>query len=229
MINIFVSTNLNYIELDRSISVARDFTFNGTVYRILDPDYFAWLSRCMKNIKRKFQTPGDLTVGFIRVTSRWKNLEAIAIKSFGKKTIEKAIKELDGRRYHHPGSPEKYIARNTSRKRRLESPIPDPRDFRYPKAQQLPNFHPVSRYAVTQVDAIRKRALSMDWTDTELYRNQGGEFPFPYGFDWGIVNFIDRGDRLGKVTSRSIELITSAGSLLHFYKHDSHRRHTVGK
>ena len=65
---------------------------------------------------------------------------------------------------------------------------------------------PVRSSTVPKVDAIRDQALSVGWSEAQLYRNRG-RFRFPCGQDYGLVCFLEEDKRIGEVTRQSIEII----------------------
>ena len=65
---------------------------------------------------------------------------------------------------------------------------------------------PVRLSTVPKVDAIRDQALSLGWSEAQLYQNRG-RFRFPCGQDYGLVCFLEEDKRIGKVTRQSIEII----------------------
>ena len=77
----------------------------------------------------------------------------------------------------------------------------------------------VTRRAVAQVDAICDEALSKGWTEAELYQTRG-RFPFPCGQQYGLVCFLSRGQRVGKVTEKNIEIVYPDGHALRFYRNE---------
>ena len=57
-----------------------------------------------------------------------------------------------------------------------------------------------------KVDAIRDQALSLGWSESQLYQNRS-RFRFPCGQDYGLVCFLEDDKRIGEVTRQSIEII----------------------
>jgi hypothetical protein len=90
-------------------------------------------------------------------------------------------------------------------------PLPPPSaaavaPFRFPPTGEFRFTERVSPEAVAMVDAIRDHAVSLGWTLPQLYRNRAS-LKFPSGPDWGLVTFLDGGQRLGEVTREFIEII----------------------
>lgn len=83
-------------------------------------------------------------------------------------------------------------------------------DHRYPITGDMPYFHQVSRVVLAKIDAIQDKALALGWTKTLLYQNRGGEKPL-LGFDWGLICYLEDGDRIGEVTRYYIEIIRPFG------------------
>ena len=80
---------------------------------------------------------------------------------------------------------------------------------------------PVRSSTVLKVDAVRDQALSLGWSEAQLYRNRG-RFRFPCGQDYGLVCFLEEDSRIGEVTRQSIEIIgpPPQENRLYFYNPD---------
>ena len=75
----------------------------------------------------------------------------------------------------------------------------------------------ISKYALAQVDAVRDQATALGWTEAELYQTRG-RFAFPCGGQYGLVCFIHRDQRVGKVTKNNIEIVYPDGHALRLYR-----------
>jgi hypothetical protein len=95
------------------------------------------------------------------------------------------------------------------------------RGYRFPEGahSELKFKAPVTHHALAQVDHIREEALRAGWSLARLYQNRG-RFKFAHGGDYGIICFIGPGEKLGTVTSRTIQLITRSGHSLLFKNHE---------
>ena len=78
--------------------------------------------------------------------------------------------------------------------------------YRFPEDGDWKFTQPVRSSTVLKVDAIRDQALSLGWSEAQLYRNRG-RFRFPCGQDYGLVCFLEEDKRIGEVTRQSIEII----------------------
>ena len=74
----------------------------------------------------------------------------------------------------------------------------------------------VSPESAALVDAIRDRALALGWTHESLYQTRGS-LRFPLGSDYGMVCYLKPGDRIGDVTTHSIEIILPNNIRQRFY------------
>jgi len=76
----------------------------------------------------------------------------------------------------------------------------------FPRDGCWPSTLPVTPEAVAQVDAIREAAMRLGWTEAGLYQNRG-QYPFPYGQDYGLVCFISGARQVGEITAQYIEIV----------------------
>ena len=207
-VDIWAATNLEILNLHKTNPDREDILHENKNYRRLSPDYFLWLQKRFFNFRQAVEKKLVDGKTETEVANRFGRIQLLAERYFSPHDFDTAKFRLSLLPMLSPNKKEQTF-------------------FIYPTDKTLPVFNPISSYALKQVDAVKHRAISLGWTESGLYQNQG-TFTFPYGFDWGIINFIDRGDRLGEVTSKTIELITATGSVLHFYKHGNGRRHQVG-
>ena len=93
--------------------------------------------------------------------------------------------------------------------------------YRFPEDGDWKFTQPVRSSIVPKVDAIRDQALSLGWSEAQLYRNRG-RFRFPCGQDYGLVCFLEEDKRIGEVTRQSIEIIGPPPheNRLYFYNAD---------
>jgi len=115
-----------------------------------------------------------------------------AIEHFGEAVLQNAIRNLDARIYAPP-VPEQDAPRRAAPL--LDSARPD---------------------AVALVGAIRDRALALGWTRDSLYAT-GGSARFTLGRERGLVCFLKPDDRIGEVTTHSIEIILANNVRQRFY------------
>ncbi len=196
-VDIWVATDLEILDGLKAGTAREDILHGGKKYRRLSPDYFMWITKRFFNFKRAVEKKlVDRKIAEI-VDIRFNSIKSLANRFFNPDDFDAAKRRLNILPMPSLNNKGKTI-------------------FMFPADATLPICNPVSDWAIAQVDAVKDNAISLGWTESSLYQNQG-TFAFPYGFDWGIVNFIDNGDRLGEVTSRTIELKTSTGSVLRFY------------
>jgi hypothetical protein len=156
---------------------------NGTAYRRLDPEYFAWL-RSRVAVAKEAATLGRIDpTGFEELCGRFAQIETWALEHFGAQAILAAIRALEPRVYVPP--------RAEADGRRTEAPARDDEKI---------------KRAIRLVDAIRERALDLGWSIEHLYRHEGFQ-KRPFAGDYGLVCYVGMQDRLGEVTRDSIEII----------------------
>jgi len=81
-----------------------------------------------------------------------------------------------------------------------------------------------SDIAIIKIDNITKEAKEMGWTDKELYRSES-KFRFPFGEEWGLVCYMDQGDKIENVQKYWITIRSKTGSITKFYK----KKYSLGK
>jgi len=196
--HVFVSTALDTWTTKEPERFARDFQINDTVYRRLDPDYYAWLRSRMLLAKSAASTGQIGLDAFDDLRRRFNAIHAWAVDHFGETVLIAAVGSLDVRHY--------------------TPPIPEPGQPRRAIASSPPdrNAVVVSPDCVSLVDGIRDRAIALGWTADSLYRT-GGSLRFPLGSEHGLVCYLKPGDRLGEVTTHSIEIILPNNVRQRFY------------
>ena len=109
----------------------------------------------------------------------------------------------------------------TDAPRELTHTPPTVPPYLFPEDGDWQFTQPVRSSTVPKVDAIRDQALSLGWSEAQLYRNRG-RFRFPYGRDYGLVCFLEEDKRIGEVTRQSIEIIgpPPQENRLYFYNPD---------
>jgi hypothetical protein len=93
------------------------------------------------------------------------------------------------------------------------------RPFSYPRAPSpdLPFDHPVTQAALDEVNAIRDQALSLGWTEAQLYQTRG-RFAFPCGSHYGLVCFLSTDHHVGPVSEAAIEIHCRGGAIQRMYR-----------
>ncbi len=195
---LFVATSLAVWSTDEPQRFARDFQINDTVYRRLDPDYYAWL-RSRMLLAKTAAGAGQISIeAFDDLRQRFKGIHSWAIEHLGEEALLAAVRSVDVRQY----SP----------------PIPEPEQSRNAIAPAFidRNSVTVSADSVALVDEIRERAIALGWTQDSLYRVDGS-MRFPLGREYGLVSYLKPGDRIGEVTPHSIEIILPNNVRQRFY------------
>ena len=187
--HLFVSTALDAWFTEHAAAFARDVQIDDTAYRLLDPEYYAWL-RSKMNLAKMTGEAGQLGRNeYDELRRRFNGLHEWAIALFGERALIDAIRNLDARIY--------------------APPVPEPEE---------PPLSPrrvdvTLEYAVTMVDAITEKAMALGWTRESLYRTSTS----PFGFNCGLAHFLNASDRIGEVTTYWIEIIRANGVRNSFY------------
>ena len=186
---LFVSTSLATWTTANPEQFARDFQINDTVYRRLDPDYYAWLRSRMVVAKRAATTGHLDAAAFEDLRVCFNAVHAWAIEHFSEAQLLAAVRTFRSCDYKPP-LPEEFECTKPA------EPIPSRPNSeaeRIARAKQL-------------VDEIRDQALALGWTMESLYFCEGYERR-PIGPRYGLVCYIGQQDRVGEVTRQSIEII----------------------
>jgi len=185
---LFVSTALDTWITEQAEAFARDVQINDTAYRRLDPEYYAWLrSRMM--LAKTAASAGQIGIdAFDELRHRFNIIHQWALDRFGEEALIVAARGFGHREYHPP------VAEPEPQNRAIVPACPDQ------------NTVVVSPESAALVDAIRDRAFAMGWTHETLYQTRGS-LRFPLGSDYGLVCYLKPGDRIGDVTTHSIEII----------------------
>lgn len=189
---LFVATTVESWVTDRPHVFARDVQIDDMAYRRLDPEYYAWL-RSKMNLAKMAADAGQLgREAFDELRVKFNAVHEWAVDYFGEAALLDAVRNLDARDY----SP----------------PVPEPDAPR--RVARPPDAAPAD--AVVMVDAIRDRALALGWTHESLYAT-GGSARFTFGRARGLVCYLRPDDRIGEVTTHSIEIILANGVRQRFY------------
>lgn len=208
---LYVSTELDTWEAHPPIQADQDEVCERCGYRRLDPEYYAWLRHRMEVAQRAVRA-GRLAEGqFQEWRARFNAVHAWALRRFGEQPLVAAVKALDPRQYRPPEVADFAPAPEVE----LPAVV-----HRYPAEGEWPFTESVSPEAVAQVDAIRDQALSLGWSEAELYRNRG-HLRYPVGHEYGLVCLLHGGRTIGEVTARCIEIIYPNGNRLRHYRPSS--------
>jgi len=180
----FVSTSLYVWSTTEPDRFARDFQINDTVYRRLDPEYYAWLRSRMALAKAAAAAGRLDATAFEELRVRFNAVHEWAVHRFGEQRLLEAVRTMRAADYVPP-IPEDDGPR-----------IPAPRSPRS-------NGNHVAPEAIAMVDAISERALALGWSRERLYAAGKGIFDPRRG----LVCYLKPGDRIGEVTLQSIEII----------------------
>jgi hypothetical protein len=196
--HLFVSTALDTWFAENAAAFARDVQINDTAYRRLDPDYYAWLrSRMM--LAKTAAGAGQIGLdAFDDLRHRFNAIHQWAVDRFGEQALIAAVRNLVVREYSPP------VAEPEPQRRATVPVCPDR------------NAVVVSPESAALVHAIRDRAIAMGWTHESLYQTRGS-LRFPLGSDYGLVCYLKPDDRIGDVTTHSIEIILANNVRQRFY------------
>ena len=182
---LFVSTSLATWTTANPEQFARDFQINDTVYRRLDPDYYAWL-RSRMAVAKGVATAGHLPpAAFEELRMRFNVVHDWTVEHFGQDELLAAVRTVRVGDYKPP------VAEDEG----TRVPVPG---VRRSAADDI------SPEAMALVDSISEKALSLGWKRQRLYAAGGGRMFAP---ERGLVCFLMADDRIGEVTLQSIEII----------------------
>ena len=182
---LFVATSLVTWTTANPEQFARDFQINDTVYRRLDPDYYAWLRSRMAVAKRA-ATAGHLPpAAFEDLLVRFNAVQEWAVEHFGEAPLLAVVRTFRSGDYEPP------VAEAEGHH------VPVPR-VRVSAADEI------SPEAMALVDSISEEALSLGWKRPRLYAAGSSRI---FDTQRGLVCFLKAGDRIGEVTIQSIEII----------------------
>lgn len=181
--SLFVSSSLFTWTTANPEWFARDCQINDTVYRRLDPEYYAWL-RSRMVIAKKAAADGQIdAAAFEELRVRFNAVHEWAIGQFGEECLLDAVGSL--RADYRPPAPEDDGSRASE-----------------PQPRKSSSDH-VSAEAIALVDAIAEKAIAAGWTCERLYHPGKGLFDPRRG----LVCYLKPVDRIGEVTAQSIEII----------------------
>jgi hypothetical protein len=182
---LFVSTSLATWTTANPKQFARDFQINDTVYRRLDPEYYAWF-RSRMALAKKAATAGQFdAAAFEDLRVRFNAVHEWAVEHFGDDQLVAAVRAF------RPGDYRPPVAEDDG----PHVPIPRPRSS---------SADSIAPEVIAMVDAINEQAISLGWKLDRLYGTGGKGIFDPRR---GLVCFLKPGDRIGEVTAQSIEII----------------------
>jgi hypothetical protein len=236
---LFVATDLSVLNQAATPATLQDIDIEGRVYRPLDPEYYAWLRTRMERAQVTFERGRLSPQAYELFRIRFNALHDQAVALFGEDPLLDAVVSLDPKSYAWPGRASEIPQEPTPAKTSdpgqpapQVSPTPEKKPQSPPSLDgwskhSFPEEEPerfrfcqrVSNHALAQVNAIRDEAQGKGWTEAELYQTRG-RFPFPCGRQYGLVCFIHRDQRVGKVTANNIEIVYPDGHALRFYRNE---------
>jgi len=183
--SLFVATSLHVWSTAEPDRFARDFQINDTVYRRLDPEYYAWL-RSRMVLAKKAAAAGHLdATAFEDLRVRFNAVHEWAVKHFGEDELLAAVRTIGAGDYKPP------VAED-------EGPrVPAP-------CARKTAADAISPEATAMVDSISELAISLGWKRERLYAAGGHGI---FDSNRGLVCFIKPGDRIGEIAAQSIEII----------------------
>lgn len=220
---LYVATTLDFWEMHDPERHARDVEIDGVMYRRLDPEYHAWLKRKMAEVEARVPSGRASGADLPGLRSRWSMVDAWAKGQLGSAALDAALLALDVARYVPPrkdASGTRCDAQVATRRPCGDDlgTVEGQSGYLFPADGEWKCSHPVGKDALAKVDAIRDQAISLGWTEAQLYQNRGA-LVFPCGHEYGLVCYLDGGQRIGEVTLQSIEIIgpPPRETISHFY------------
>lgn len=182
---LFVSTSLATWTTASPEQFARDFQINDTMYRRLDPEYYAWL-RSRMVLAKKAATAGQLdAASFEDLRLRFNAVHEWAVGHFGESRLLAAVRAIRPAEYNPPVAEDDRPCVPATRTRRSAGDH-------------------ISSEAIAMVEAIAGHAVSLGWKRERLCGTGGNGAFDPRR---GLVCLLKPGDRIGEVTSQSIEIV----------------------
>jgi len=180
---LFVSSTLSTWTTVHPERFARDFQINDTVYRRLDPEYYAWLRSRMVLAKNAAAAGQIDPAAFEDLRGKFNAVHEWAVEHLGEAQLLAAVRAFRADGYRPP--------------------TPDDDGFHLPRLRKSSSDHALPE-AIGLVDAICDCALALGWKRERLYATGGNGIFDP---NRGLVCFLKPGDRIGEVTAQSIEII----------------------
>lgn len=196
---LFVATSLDTWQTDHPSTFNRDVQINDTVYRLLDPEYFAWL-RSKMTMAKMAHLAGHLSEGdYETLRGRFNRVQDRAIGAYGEAALVEASRGLNARRY---APPEPVLVAS---RERVERPI------EIARAQ-----------ARVIVEVIMDEAVALGWNADVLVgedRNREARVAMrrPAAV---LVECLRAGAEIGRITREAIEILLPSGIRQHFYNPD---------
>jgi len=182
--SLFVATSLHVWFTGEPHRFARDFQINDTVYRRLDPEYYAWL-RSRMVLAKKAAAAGKLdAAAFEDLRVRFNAVHQWAVEHFGEDELLATVQTFRAGDYKPPVAEDEAPRVSVPGVRKCVADTITPE-------------------AIAMVESISEHALSLGWKRERLRGIGKGMFDPQRG----LVCFLKPGDRIGEVTLQSIEII----------------------
>lgn len=188
---LYVATDLRSWETEEPRRHAADVDIDGTDYRRLNRQYYAWLRRMMDRAMRAYDACKMSDQAFEGLCARFSVVQTWAVGQWGDRRLRTSVAAFDAKAFTLPGTARRAL--------KVVPAFAGPPLIRY----DLP------RSAYAEVERIREEASALGWSEASLNQTLGAH-PFPIGRDYGLVCFLRDGDRIGDVTAESIEIIGPA-------------------
>ena len=98
--------------------------------------------------------------------------------------------------------------------------------WKFPTDSKMAFSETITDGALREVEAIKEQALSLGWTEAQLFQNQG-RLKFPSGADYGLICFLKGGRRITRVTERSARIESPNGSTFTHFRNDGDQNPAV--
>jgi hypothetical protein len=189
---LYVATTLSVWTTNAPDRFAHDVQVNDTAFRRLAPEYYAWLRSRMHSAKLAVLAEQLSQEAFDSSRERFNRIHEWAMARFGEPVLQDAICTLDARDYLPPTVEDRPAKPRTADK------------------------DAGSAVGHSMVDAICELAIALGWSRGQLY----GSPSLTATQSRGLAGCLRAGERIGQVTSESIEIILPSGARQHFYNLD---------
>lgn len=188
----YISSRLD-IELvaDNGLPPQEDISFQGMIFRRLSLGYFAWLRTRIIKAQDAHKAGRLSSEQWDNLKTKFRRIHTHGLEQFSEENLKQAIQSFSPANYQPPiDAPERT------------------NDWLYPVERGCWKYsHSITSKALAMVDAIKQEAMSIGWTEPNLYQNRG-QYKFPLGQGYGLVCHLDGERSIGKVTENSIEIIS---------------------
>lgn len=203
---LYVATDLRSWVAFEPKNFARDVGLNGTCYRRLDPNYYAWLRHMMNKAKLAFESKTLDKEAFEELRGRFNEVHAWAMDLFGIEALQTAWRSfLPLKAMYKPPTMALLEALGFEGKPEDEEDREPPSPWYLFPEGDFPFHCQVTREAVQIVREIADEAKALGWTEHQLFQNRS-RFKFPHGKEYGLVCFVKPGQSIRRVFKDRIEI-----------------------